>query len=263
MKTNKSDVVLTKNDRSGGSPDDNSGEENPLGLRHQAGQAAEDYLKAIYDIAGPHGRATTNQIAERLGVKPASVTGMLQKLASLELPLVIYNKHRGVGLTPAGEKIAIEIIRHHRLLELFLYDQLGYSWDEVHREADLLEHFISEKFEERIAAVLGDPKADPHGDPIPTPNLEFPEILHEVCTLHSLRPRQRAIIEQVNNSDSDFLRYLSKLGLVPGANIEILDYFSSDDVHHVKIITQSVSQENLDLFLTDRVATQVHVRLLA
>ncbi|MGB6422377.1 MAG: metal-dependent transcriptional regulator, partial [Anaerolineales bacterium] len=125
----------------------------------------EDYLKTIYDITSTLDRASTNQLAESLGVAPASVTGMLKKLAEIEPTIVDYQRHRGVALTPEGEKMALEVIRHHRLIEMFLQQILGYKWDEVHGEADRLEHVISEEFEERISKALGDPSHDPHGDP--------------------------------------------------------------------------------------------------
>ena len=232
------------------------------GLRKLAGQAAEDYLKAIFEIAGSEGRATTNQIAEKLGVRPASVTGMLQRLATLELPLVIYNKHRGVELTLEGKKIAIEIIRHHRLLELFLHDTLGYNWDEVHQEADLLEHFISEKFEERIAAALGNPVIDPHGDPIPTQDLVFPEIVEDVCSLHVLRPSQKAVIYRVKSDDAEFLRELGSLDLLPGTEIEVAEYFPLDDLFRIVIGSGGRGATRETVILKSSAARQIQVRLM-
>ena len=133
-------------------------------------EAVENYLKAIYEIEQDSGRVTTNALAERMVVKPASVTGMIKKLAEGKPRLVDYERHRGVSLTPAGRRIALEVIRHHRLIELYLQQSLGYAWDEVHDEAEKLEHVISEEFEDRIAEMLGDPEFDPHGDPIPAKN---------------------------------------------------------------------------------------------
>src|SRR6266446_6706714 len=131
-------------------------------------EAVDDYLKAILELSGPQEtRVSSNALAARLGVRAASVTGMLQKLASRRPSLVLYEKHHGVRLTVAGKRRAWEIVRHHRLLELFLHDVLKYSWDEVHEEAERLEHFISERFEDRVAAILGDPEIDPHGHVIP------------------------------------------------------------------------------------------------
>ena len=145
-------------------------------MRENLTHAIEDYLKTIFDITTTNERASTNMIASSLGVTPASVTGMIKKLASTVPPLLEYQSHRGVILTGEGERIALEIIRHHRLIEMFLHQILGYEWDEVHAEADRLEHVISEEFEERIARVLGDPSHDPHGDPIPTRDLDMPEM---------------------------------------------------------------------------------------
>ena len=130
--------------------------------------AVEDYLKTIYDLTHDGERASTNQIAERMGVTAASASGMVQKLAATTPPLLEYEKHHGVTLTVDGEKIALEIIRYHRLLELFLQETLGFSWDQVRAEADRLEHVISPDVAERISQVLGEPVHDPHGHPIPT-----------------------------------------------------------------------------------------------
>jgi DtxR family Mn-dependent transcriptional regulator len=130
-------------------------------------EAIEDYVKVIYTLTPGKRRASTNEIAGKMGVRPASVTGMLQRLVVLDPPLVDYQKHQGVLLTPEGERVALEIIRHHRLIELFLHERLGYSSAEVHPEADRLEHVISEELEERIFELLGEPTHDPRGEPIP------------------------------------------------------------------------------------------------
>ena len=131
-------------------------------------ESVDDYLKAILELGGSEElRVTTKALAETLRVRTPSVTGMLQRLASERPPLVVYQKHQGVRLTAAGKRRAWELVRHHRLLELFLHDVLKYSWDEVHEEAERLEHFISERFEDRVAAILGDPEIDPHGHVIP------------------------------------------------------------------------------------------------
>lgn len=196
-------------------------------MRDNLTHVIEDYLKAIYDLSAGSGRASTNQIAERLGVTPASVTNMLQKLAATQPPLVEYRKHRGVVLTPDGERVALEILRHHRLLEMFLHQTLGFSWDEVHEEADRLEHVISEELEERIAVSLGDPRHDPHGDPIPTRDLRVPPSTAQ--TLDHLRPPQQAVIQRVRDSDPELLRYLSDLGLVPDARLRVLEYSPFDN----------------------------------
>jgi len=192
-----------------------------LAVRENLTHTIEDYLKTIYEITCQGQRASTNQISEALGVTPASVTGMIKKLASTTPPLLEYKRHHGVRLTPKGELVALEIIRHHRLLEMFLQQMLGYDWDEVHAEADRLEHVISEEFEERIAEALGNPAYDPHGDPIPTRDLLIPET--PTLRLADLRPGNHAIMRRVNDDDSELLRYLRALGLVPGARLVILD----------------------------------------
>jgi DtxR family Mn-dependent transcriptional regulator len=226
-------------------------------MRENLTHAIEDYLKTIYDLAGTHGRASTTQIAEVLDIKPASVTGMVQKLASTKPPLVDYQKHRGVVLTPEGEKVALEIIRHHRLLELFLHETLGYSWDKVDEEADRLEHVISEEFEERIAKALGDPTHDPHGDPIPTRDLEMPS--SPTTCLSELRSNQQAIIKRVRDTDPELLRYLSERGIIPGASVHILEYSPFDgnlslkveDRHEVVVLGTRVTRQ-IYVSLTDR-----------
>ena len=154
-------------------------------------ESVDDYLKAILELGGAEdSRVSTNALAERLGVRTPSVTGMLQKLAAQRPALVLYEKHRGVRLSAAGKRRAWELIRHHRLLELFLHDVLKYSWDEVHEEAERLEHFISERFEDRVAAVLGDPEIDPHGHVIPQKH-ETGVFRREVPLLRVASPHHR------------------------------------------------------------------------
>jgi DtxR family Mn-dependent transcriptional regulator len=155
-------------------------------MQTRTSHVAEDYLKVIYQLTRGGGRAFTSEIAASMGVTPASATGMVQKLAGDVPPLLNYEKNHGVELTSAGEQIALEVIRHHRLLETFLQQKLGYSWDEVHAEADRLEHVISEVLEERIARVLGDPHYDPHGDPIPNREFRLPE--QSTTSLAELHP---------------------------------------------------------------------------
>lgn len=181
-------------------------------------QSADDYLKAILELSGPHEvRVTSNAIADRLNVRAASVTGMLQKLAASRPSLVKYEKHRGVRLTSTGKKRALEILRHHRLLEQFLHDFLDYGWDEVHDEAERLEHFISEKLEDRIAAKLGDPITDPHGHLIPERSGSMSDrsevnLLKWACGVP-------ALISSVSDRDPSALREMERLGLKPGAQI--------------------------------------------
>lgn len=202
-------------------------------MRNQLSHAVEDYLKAIYMLAAKEGRVSTNQIAERLEVTPASVTGMIQKMAANNPPLVEYQKHRGVVLTEAGETVALEIIRHHRLLELYLHQELGYSWDEVHVEADRLEHVISEDFEERIAQALGNPSHDPHGEPIPTRDFRLPE--QASIPLSELRDGDQAVVRRVSSSDTELLRFLESIGLIPQARVRVLEYSKFDGNLHLEL----------------------------
>jgi DtxR family transcriptional regulator, Mn-dependent transcriptional regulator len=190
-------------------------------------QAIEDYLKVIYELTAQSERATTNQIAEAMKVTPASASEMVKRLAETKPPLVDYQKHHGVVLTPAGERVALEILRHHRLLEMFLYQILGYHWDEVHDEADRLEHVISEEFEERIAQALGNPIRDPHGDPIPSRDLYLP--VEQATLLAELQPGAQAQVSRVRSMDTQLLRYLSEHGLVPQARLTVLDVSPFDD----------------------------------
>lgn len=184
-----------------------------------ATQATEDYLKTIFELCQEQGRASTGAIAQVLGVTPASVTGMLQKLARNEPPLLRYRKHQGAVLTDEGERLALQTIRRHRLLERYLHDALGYSWDEVHEEAERLEHAISARLGRRIAEWLDDPRHDPHGDPIPTSELRLPEVT--TVTLDSLQPGQQATVARVSDRDPRLLRYLADLGLVPGSRMTV------------------------------------------
>ena len=195
--------------------------------------ASQDYLKTIYDLTERYGRASTSQIADQLAVKPASVTGMLKKMAQEEPPLVTYKKHQGATLTPEGKKVALEIVRHHRLIELFLHEVLGYSWDEVHEEAERLEHVISEDMERRMARVLGNPSRDPHGQPIPTQDLTIAAMTDR--PMSELRPGQDAIVQRVNDSNSELLRYLDSLGLRPTTQVTVIDYVPFDQTLHVHI----------------------------
>jgi DtxR family Mn-dependent transcriptional regulator len=224
-------------------------------MRENLTRVIEDYLKTIYDLTASNDRASTNQIAERMGVTPASVTNMIQKLAATDPPLLDYRKHRGVKLTPDGKKVALEIIRHHRLLEMFLHQTLGYSWDEVHEEADRLEHVISEDLEERIATSLGDPRHDPHGDPIPTRELHLPESSEEMLSL--VRPSQVVVVQRVRDSDPELLRYLSEMGIEPEAQLKVVDYSPFDNNLSVQI-----GDRKEPVVLGLRVTSQVFVEVV-
>ena len=216
-------------------------------------QSIQDYLKHIFELNEDGTPASTNDLAARLGVKPASVTGMMQKLASTEPPLVDYQKHQGVKLTPAGERAALEVLRHHRLLESWLVQSLGYSWDEVHEEACRLEHVISEDFEARMAAALGNPTHDPHGAPIPSAELVMPN--EDALPLSSLRPKQQAIVLRVNDEDSALLRHLEDLGLVPGTQLEVSSYSSFDN--NLTITVEGHPTAVLGLAITSKIFVEV------
>jgi DtxR family Mn-dependent transcriptional regulator len=183
-------------------------------------ESVDDYLKAILELGGSEElRVTTNALAQRLQVRMASVTGMLQKLASHRPALVLYEKHKGVRLTSAGKRRAWELVRHHRLLELFLHDVLKYSWDEVHDEAERLEHFISERFEDRVAAILGDPEIDPHGHVIPQKYEAV--VFRDEVPLLQWPVRKPATISSVSDRNAPALRELERLGLVPGVALTV------------------------------------------
>jgi DtxR family transcriptional regulator, Mn-dependent transcriptional regulator len=181
-------------------------------------ESVDNYLKAILELGGgEESRVTTQDLAERLGVRTPSVTGMPQKLSAERPSLVLYEKHRGVRLTAAGKRRAWELVRHHRLLELFLRDVLKYSWDEVHDEAERLEHFIPERFEDRVAAVLGDPEIDPHGHPIPQKYSDG--VFRKEVPLSQWPVRTQALISSVSDRNAAVLRDLERLGLKPGINV--------------------------------------------
>jgi DtxR family Mn-dependent transcriptional regulator len=181
-------------------------------------EAVEDYAKAIYALqrhdAGPVG---TSALAERLGVSPGTVTAMLKRMA--EIGLVEHEPYHGVTLTAAGEKVALEVIRHHRLIEAYLAEALGMPWDRVHDEAEVLEHYISEELEERMAEALGDPAVDPHGDPIPDRGLELRA--DEGVALLEHEPGQGGVLRRVSDSDPEMLRYLDEHDIRPGVRLTV------------------------------------------
>ena len=181
--------------------------------------AVENYAKAIYAIQHRSGTVTTNAIAERPGVTAASASGMVKKLDSLGL--VTHVPYKGVELTEDGERLALEVIRHHRLLELYLAESLDVPWDRVHAEAEVLEHVLSEELEELIAAKLGHPTVDPHGDPIPTADLVIDE--RPTSSLADLNPGARATFVRISDSDPEMLRYLAERGIAPGDEFEVVD----------------------------------------
>lgn len=179
-------------------------------------ETVQDYLKTIYSIAEAGEGACTTAIAERLNVTPASVTSMVKRLSSMGY--LIHRPYRGVELTDAGTEVALEVIRHHRLLEAYLHESLGIPWDRVHDEAEVLEHAISEELEDAIARTLGDPTHDPHGDPIPPKTGRYREVRHQSL---EQAPVGAARVERVSDRDPEVLRHLAKIGLQPGTRIVI------------------------------------------
>jgi DtxR family transcriptional regulator, Mn-dependent transcriptional regulator len=196
--------------------------------------AMEDYLKIIFRLQEEESTVTTQAIAARLNVQSPSVTNMIKRLADLKL--VEHTPYRGVTLTQTGRKAALEVVRHHRLLELYLAEALGYSWDEVHEEAERLEHSISEEFEARIDEALGYPRHDPHGEPIPTAEGEIATA--GGVRLLDLDPGDEAVVERVTDHDPEKLRYLGGMGLYPDARLILLEQFPFDGP--VKILVRDV-----------------------
>jgi len=183
--------------------------------------AVEDYAKAIYALERRAGGAavTTNALADRLHVTPASASAMIRKLA--DQGLATFEPYKGVRLTAEGERVALEVLRHHRLLELYLAEHLGVPWDRVHEEAEALEHVLSEYLEQRIAAKLGEPTHDPHGDPIPSADLVVEE--RATTSLAALEPGARGRFVRVSDSDPEMLRYLETRGIALGDELEVVE----------------------------------------
>jgi DtxR family Mn-dependent transcriptional regulator len=192
-----------------------------FGLRRLLTESIEDYLVTIYRLSRnqPDERVSTSAIAQALGVSAPSVTSMTQKKLT-GFGLVDYERHRGVTLTPLGEQIALQILRHHRIVELFLVDKLGLRWDQIHDEANRLEHAMSPMLVERIAAMLGDPLVDPHGDPIPRKNgtIVYPGL----TPLSEVESGQIVVVRRVRDQSADVLRYLGEIGLTPGTLVEVV-----------------------------------------
>lgn len=194
----------------------------------------QDYLKRIYELTRTGSKATTSQLAEVLEISAASVTNMLQKLSISDPPYVTYTKHQGVELTQAGRLIALKILRRHRLLEHYLVEKLGYAWDEVHAEAEILEHAMSPLLEERMDAALGFPEFDPHGDPIPDSNLEIHDI--DQTSLSNLEVGKQGRIIRVPHEEPEVLRYLGRCGLRPGARIKLLARTPYDQTMRIEML---------------------------
>src|SRR5437763_16927672 len=182
--------------------------------------AVEDYAKAIYALESRgEGAVSTTALAERLSVTAASASSMVKKLA--DMGLVTHEPYRGVRLTPEGVKVALEVLRHHRLLEVYLAEELGVPWDRVHDEAEVLEHVLSEELEEIIAAKLGYPTRDPHGDPIPTVDGRIEE--QPTAALSEAEPGACGVFVRVSDSDPEMLRYLAARGIAPGDEFEVVE----------------------------------------
>lgn len=213
-------------------------------------RAVEDYLKAIYQLSTKGNKVATSQLAQQMGCSAASVTNMLQKLS--ELRLVEYRPYQGVTLTQAGKKIALEILRHHRLIELYLQEVLGYSWDQVHAEAEQLEHVISEVFEERIDRALGYPTRDPHGDPIPTKDGRIDEkATHPLWEIDSGR---KVVVQRVSDRDPEVLRYLASIGIYPEVRLDIIRKAPFNGPLHVGV-------GDAEHTLSEELARQIYVSL--
>lgn len=178
--------------------------------------AVQDYLKTIYSIAESGDEISTSAIASRLKVSPASVTAMLKRLSAMGY--IDYHRYQGVELTEDGKALALEVVRHHRLLEAYLFQTLGIPWDKVHDEAEVLEHALSEEVEDRIARALGDPTHDPHGDPIPPKSGSYHEVHHDALDTVAAGP---AKVERVSDRDPEALRYMASIGLQPGTTIVV------------------------------------------
>ena len=190
-------------------------------------ESVDNYLKAILSLGGAEqSRVTIKALAGRLGVAPASVTNMLQKLAGSPAPLVEYERHGGVQLSSAGKRRALEVVRHHRLIETFLYQVLDYPLEELHEEAERLEHFISERFEQRIAAKLGHPRIDPHGHSIPTMGGKMPA--RESILLADVVEDGTFVIDSISDRDAHSLRSIEACGITPGARLRVRKSASSE-----------------------------------
>lgn len=181
-------------------------------------QAVQDYLKTIYKLE-EEGAVSTTKIAKILNISGASVTGMLKRLSNMKL--VDYNSYKGVKLTDSGRKIALEILRHHRLIELYLRNELGFTLDQVHEEACRLEHYVSDEFVDRINQKLGNPEFSPMGNPIPSKDGDIPELNEN--NLIEVEPGNTVVIQRLSDNDKEMLAYFEKMGLIPGVEIKVLD----------------------------------------
>lgn len=218
----------------------------------QVSPAVEDYVKALYALQGRCGGASvgTNALAGRLGLTPGSVSAMVKKLG--ELGLVAHSPYHGIELTDDGRRLALEVLRHHRLIELFLAEQVGMPWDRVHQEAEVLEHWLSEDLEAAIAAKLGDPTVDPHGDPIPSAELVIDE--GATRSLGSLSTGNTGIFVRVSDSDPEMLRFLDEHGIAPGERLEVIEKQPFDGPLFLRMAGQ-------DIVLGGQIARAMRVQL--
>jgi len=209
----------------------------------------EDYLKGIYELSRLEGEpVSTSSLAEHLEVTPPTATSMMETLA--ERGLVEREKYSGVTLTEEGETVALEVLRHHRLIETYLAEQLDYSWAEVHDEADRLEHHISEAFERRVARKLDDPEVDPHGDPIPTETLEPPDHGGK-ATLGDVSEGESVVVRRVSDRDPEELTYLERADIVPGTELTVAE------IAPIGVVTVDVAGETVTL--SDDIADAIHI----
>lgn len=212
----------------------------PTHSRQRASEASDDYLKAIFALGGSDGnQVPASEVAARLKISGASVTKMLQKLSSGVPPLLVYEKHHGVRLAKAGRDRALEIVRHHRLIETFLHQVLDYPWDEVHDEAERLEHFISERFEARIAAKLGHPQFDPHGHAIPALDGTLPSGTSETLAQVSVGGQRKVV--SVSDHNPEMLRYLGSQGIGPGTVLKLAERLPFEGGYRVLIAASKKS----------------------
>ena len=216
-------------------------------------QAIEDYLKAIFELQESEANVSTTALAARLEVTPASVTGMIKKLSTLNL--VVYQPYKGVVLTDVGRKAALEVIRHHRLIELFLAEALGVPWDLVHEEANKMEHVLSEYLEDQMDAALGYPTADPHGAPIPNRDGDIED--RESIPLANLQPGQSALVLEVSDHVPSFLRYVGELGIFPQTRVTVVASapFGGPMTIRVKDTEHAIGSEVFDHVLVTGVTT--------
>jgi len=218
-------------------------------------ESTDNYLKAILALGGPEeSRVTSNALARHLDVAPASITNMLQKLAAASTPLVEYERHHGVQLSPSGKRRALEVVRHHRLIETFLYEVLDYPIEEVHEEAERLEHFISERFEQRIAAKLGYPKIDPHGHCIPAMSGRMPKRSSMLLTEAALKTN--VLVESVSDRDAGTLKLLKVSGIAPGVQMRVQERTPASRC------TVVVGRSSKMLELPENIAHSIRVRPL-